>query len=144
MEFPVFKTKIKGVSQKFNLADPAQRQKYFQAKAGEEIKKLKKYLEKDTFIAYLLAKKRAGKGTYSRLLTPKILTPPQNPHTSGVHTGRHLRGVRKIWGEDELGLIAGVKTGIGKGVKVMESWLGANLAPALRIKGFKFTGVSQL
>jgi adenylate kinase family enzyme len=69
MKFPVFKTKIEGISQKFNLADPVQRQKYFQAKAGEEIKKLKKYLaDGKSFIAYFLAKKGAGKGTYSRMM----------------------------------------------------------------------------
>jgi predicted Zn-dependent protease len=33
---------------------------------------------------------------------------------------------------------------VGSRVKVMESWLGANLAPALRIRRFRFTGLSQL
>lgn len=40
MDFPVFKTKTPGVTQKFDLADPAERKKYFQAKAGETAKKL--------------------------------------------------------------------------------------------------------
>lgn len=66
-KFPVFETKIKGVSQTFDLTDIKEREKYFQAKAGEEIKKLKNYLVDNTFIAYLLAKKNAGKGTYTRL-----------------------------------------------------------------------------
>ena len=36
-------------------------------KAGQEIKKIKKYLEKNTFIAYLLGKKNSGKGTYAKM-----------------------------------------------------------------------------
>lgn len=67
MEFPIFKTKIEGLNQTFDLNDPVERRKYFELKAGEEIKKLKKYLEKNTFIAYLLGKKNSGKGTYSKL-----------------------------------------------------------------------------
>lgn len=35
-------------------------------------------------------------------------------------------------------------TGVGRNVKVMESWFGANLAPALGVKEFNFTGVSKL
>lgn len=66
-QFPIFKTKMKGVSRVFDLADPKERQAYFQAKAPEEIAKLKKYLAENTFIAYLLAKKNAGKGTYTKL-----------------------------------------------------------------------------
>jgi len=67
MNFPIFKTKIKGKDEKFNLADPQERKKYFEVKAGPEIEKLKKYLGNNTFIAYLLGKKNSGKGTYSKL-----------------------------------------------------------------------------
>lgn len=67
MGFPLFKTKIEGLDQTFDLLDPIERQKYFQAKAGEEIDKLAKYLQKNTFIAYVLAKKNAGKGTCIKL-----------------------------------------------------------------------------
>ena len=35
--FPIFKTKIEGVTQTFKLEDPVERRKYFEAKAGEEI-----------------------------------------------------------------------------------------------------------
>lgn len=64
--FPVFKTKIKGKDKKFDLSDPKEVEEYFQYKAGEEIVKLKQYLQKNTFIAYLLGKKNAGKGTYTK------------------------------------------------------------------------------
>jgi len=68
-QFPVFKTKIPGKTKKFDLSNPKEAQEYFQYKAGDEIKKLKKYLEKNTFVAYLLGKKSAGKGTYSKIFT---------------------------------------------------------------------------
>ena len=68
-EFPLFKTKTSSVSQTYDLADPQDRATYFQAKAGDEIAKLKKYFAAgNTFIAYMLGKKNSGKGTYTKLL----------------------------------------------------------------------------
>ena len=67
-DFPITKTKVDGLDKKFNLSDPAQRKEYFEAKAGEEIKKLKDYFQDNTFIAYLLGKKNSGKGTYTKLM----------------------------------------------------------------------------
>lgn len=67
-DFSLFKTKVEGVTKKFNLSDPQERKEYFEAKAGAEIKKLKQFLEKNTFIAYMLGKKNSGKGTYSKLM----------------------------------------------------------------------------
>lgn len=67
-DFPLVSIKVPGVEQKFNLSDPATRLEYFEAKAGPEIKKLKEYLDKNTFIAYLLGKKNSGKGTYTKML----------------------------------------------------------------------------
>ncbi len=65
--FPVFKTKVDN-SPHFNLNDRDERRKYFDLKAGEEIVKLKKYLDEGkTFVAFLLGKKNSGKGTYSKL-----------------------------------------------------------------------------
>lgn len=72
IQFPLFKTKIKGLSKTFNLTDPAQRRAYFQAKAGPEIAKLKDHLQDNTFIAYLLGKKNAGKGTYAKMFEQLI------------------------------------------------------------------------
>jgi len=75
MEFPIFKTKIPRLTQKFDLADPVQRRKYFQAKAGKEIEKIRDYLnDGNTFIAYLLGKKNAGKGTYAKLFAEAVAT----------------------------------------------------------------------
>lgn len=79
LEFPIISTKTspkgrsasirKGVRRKFDLESPAGRRIYFNTKAGEEITKIKKYLNNKTFVAYFLGKKSAGKGTYSKLLT---------------------------------------------------------------------------
>lgn len=68
-EFPLFKSKVDGVDQKFDLSSVIGRAEYFEAKAGDDITKLKKYFADDkTFIAYLVAKKSAGKGTYTKLM----------------------------------------------------------------------------
>jgi adenylate kinase family enzyme len=50
-EFPIFKTKIEGITKKFDLSDLEGRKEYFEAKSGEDIAKLKKYFsEGKTFI----------------------------------------------------------------------------------------------
>lgn len=72
MQFPIFKTKIEGVTQKFNLTDPKERAEYFKLKAGPEIEKLRRYLKENTFIAYLLGKKNSGKGTYAKMFAEAI------------------------------------------------------------------------
>ena len=60
-------------SPKFDLTSANDRQKYFELKAGEEIKKLRRYLEEGgTFIAYLLGKKNSGKGTYAKMFKEVI------------------------------------------------------------------------
>lgn len=90
MQFPIFKTKIKGVSQKFDLNNPAERRKYFEAKAGKEIEKLKDYLDEgNTFIAYLLGKKNSGKGTYAKMFA-EIVNPGKIEHFS---IGDMIRGI---------------------------------------------------
>lgn len=67
VEFPIIGTKVKGLNKKFNLSDPKERAAYFEAKAGPEIKKLKKYLQKGRFVANLVGKKNSGKGTRAKI-----------------------------------------------------------------------------
>lgn len=69
-DFPLslYQTKVEGLDQKFNIMSPTERQEYFAAKVGKEIKALKEYFENNTFIAYWLGKKNSGKGTYSKLM----------------------------------------------------------------------------
>ena len=69
MEFPVFKSKRPNTKEFYDLNDPIGRHEYFNDKAGREIERLKEYFENNTFLAFLLAKKAAGKGTYSKMLT---------------------------------------------------------------------------
>lgn len=68
MDFPLYKTKNENCAKVYNLTDPADQADYFQCKAGAEIAKLKAFMQKNTFIVYLLGKKNSGKGTYSKIL----------------------------------------------------------------------------
>ena len=81
MKFPIFKTKIKEVNQKFNLTNPKERQKYFELKTVKEIKKLSENLKKNCFIVYLLGKKNSGKGTYAKMFG-EIVDPDKVAHVS--------------------------------------------------------------
>jgi len=81
MKFPIFKTKIKGVSRSFDLSDLKECKEYFEFKAGKEIEKLRDYLKENTFIAHLLGKKCSGKGTYSKLFTETV-APDKASHVS--------------------------------------------------------------
>lgn len=96
-EFPLFKAKVEGVTQKFDLADPDERKKYFEAKVGEQIAKLKKYFDEGkTFIVYMLGKKNAGKGTYTKLLAEIF----GKDHIGHISVGDIVRDVHKAM-EDE-------------------------------------------
>jgi adenylate kinase family enzyme len=67
LEFPIIGTKVKGLTRKFDLNSPQGRQAYLKAKVGTEIAQIKKFLQKHTFIVYMLGKKNSGKGTYSQI-----------------------------------------------------------------------------
>ena len=96
-EFPIFKTRVEGVTRTFNLSDASERSEYFEAKAGKEIAALKTYLTKDTFIAYLLGKKNAGKGTYTKLMM-EIFGADTMRHIS---VGDLVRSVQKAFVEND-------------------------------------------
>lgn len=81
MEFPIFKTKVEGLEKKFNLLDPRDEREYFEKKAGKEIEKIKIFLEKNTFIAYLIGKKNSGKGTYAKFFA-QLIGPEKVLHLS--------------------------------------------------------------
>ncbi|MCX6718032.1 MAG: nucleoside monophosphate kinase [Candidatus Staskawiczbacteria bacterium] len=71
LDFPLFETKSE-VYKKFNLTDQKQRQEYFEYKGGPEIKKIREYLQNNTFIAYFMGKKSSGKGTYAKMLAEVV------------------------------------------------------------------------
>lgn len=81
MEFPIFKTKVKGLDKKFNLINLEEQKEYFESKAGLEIKKLREFLKENTFIAYFLGKKNSGKGTYSKMIA-QLVAPEKIKHFS--------------------------------------------------------------
>ncbi|MCL0057119.1 nucleoside monophosphate kinase [Dehalococcoidia bacterium] len=91
MDFPIFKTKIKGIERKFDLNNPKERKEYFKMKAAPEIEKIRDYLKQSTFIAYLLGKKNSGKGTYSKMFA-EIIGQEKIEHFS---IGDMIRGIDK-------------------------------------------------
>lgn len=74
MKIPPYKVDYTWVKTKtddtkeYDLADPAMRRLYFNSKVGDEIQKLQEFLKNNSFIAYFLAPKMAGKGTYTAML----------------------------------------------------------------------------
>lgn len=93
LEFPVIGTKVEGLATVFDLTSPGGRKKYFEAKVGDQIKHIKYYLEKNSFVAYFLGKKNAGKGTYTKLFT-EIFGEDKVAHVS---VGDLVRDVHKNW-----------------------------------------------
>ena len=93
LNFPVYQTKRAGVTEKYNLNDPADRRKYFDAKVGAEITKIRGYLESGkTFVGYLLGKKNSGKGTYSKLFIEAIALPDKIGHVAVGDIVRDVHG----------------------------------------------------
>ncbi len=90
IEFPIFKTKMEN-DRKFNLSDPKEREEYFFFKAKKEIEEIRDFLKESAFIIYLLGKKSAGKGTYSKMLS-EVINPDKIDHFS---IGDMIRGVDK-------------------------------------------------
>jgi len=98
MDFPLFKTKITNCSRKFDLTNFEERKEYFELKAGEEIKKLKSFLRKNTFVAYFLGKKNSGKGTYAKMLQ-EIIGEEMIEHFSVGDMVREVSGFLKNEGK---------------------------------------------
>ncbi len=67
LEFPVIGTKARGLNKKFDLTSPAGRKPYFEAKAGDDIASIARFLKTGKFMAFLLGKKNSGKSTYVKL-----------------------------------------------------------------------------
>lgn len=89
--FPVFRTKVSGVTQSFALEDPIERRKYFEAKAGLEIKKLQNFLAENTFVGFLLGPKNSGKGTYTKLFMEAV----GSDHVAHISVGDIVRAAKK-------------------------------------------------
>lgn len=81
MEFPIFNSKSLSDGKTYDLTEPASRLEYFHSKIGKKIEDIKSYLDNNTFIGYIMAKKQAGKGTYSKMLG-EVLGPDRFEHIS--------------------------------------------------------------
>lgn len=93
LEFPIIGTKVKGLDKKFDLTSPDGRKKYFEAKVGDEIGHIKKFLDGNSFLAYFLGKKNSGKGTYAKLFT-EVFGEDKIEHVS---VGDLVRDVHSNW-----------------------------------------------
>lgn len=90
MDFPLISTKIEGITETFDLDSPAGRYEYFQAKVGAEIEFIKTYLDEgNSFLTFWLAKKGAGKGTYSKMLA-EVIGEERLAHISVGDIVRHV------------------------------------------------------
>ena len=95
-DFPIFKTKTEGVTETFDLSDPASRRKYFDAKAGDSIEIIQNYLKDNIFIVYLIGKKNSGKGTYTKLFMEAV----GGDKIAHISIGDTVRDVTKIFQDD--------------------------------------------
>jgi adenylate kinase family enzyme len=96
MDFPIFNTIQLASGTKYDLNDPVGRRKYFNAKVGKEIEEIKQYLDSNTFLGFLLAKKSAGKGTYSKLFEEVI----GSERFAHISVGDVVRNVHKSIEDD--------------------------------------------
>lgn len=100
ISLPIFKTLVPN-SPEFDLSNPSDRQKYFELKAGTELAQLREYLlNGNTFIAFMMGKKGAGKGTYSKLFMD-ALGPEAATKLSHVAIGDIVRDVHHSVEEPE-------------------------------------------
>ncbi len=67
MDFPLFNSKALGNGKSYDLNDPVGRREYFEDKLGKKLEDIKEFLDNNTFVGFMLAKKSAGKGTYSKM-----------------------------------------------------------------------------
>src|SRR4051812_39341443 len=92
LNFPITKTKVEGLTKKFDLNTREGRKEYFTAKAGTEIEKIKKYLaDGNAFVAFLMGKKNSGKGTYSKLFMEAVGA----EHVGHLSVGDLVRDIHK-------------------------------------------------
>jgi len=97
MEFPIFNSKALSDGKSYNLTDPSERRKYFESKLGSKISDLKEYLEANSFVGYMLARKMAGKGTYAKMVE-EILGPDR---VTSISVGDIVRNYHSLFENEE-------------------------------------------
>ncbi|HLD51329.1 hypothetical protein A3K34_00535 [candidate division WWE3 bacterium RIFOXYC1_FULL_40_10] len=63
-----YNSKVLSTGKSYDLSNPSDRHSYWHDKAGKKIEELKEFLEHNSFMAFLVAKKQAGKGTYAKMI----------------------------------------------------------------------------
>lgn len=96
MNFPLFNTKALSDGKTYNLNDPTERRGYFKAKLGSKIEEVRAFLEENTFVGFLVAKKSAGKGTYTKMFE-EIIGSDKFAH---IAVGDTVRAVHEVLAED--------------------------------------------
>ncbi|MBU0650096.1 hypothetical protein KKG63_02775 [Patescibacteria group bacterium] len=92
MDYPLFNSKALGSSQTYDLNDAVDRRQYFEDKLGGKLEELKTFLDTNTFLAFMLAKKSAGKGTYSKMFAEVV----GENRVAHVSVGDIIRDVHKM------------------------------------------------
>jgi adenylate kinase len=92
LDFPMIKSIPPKSDRDYDLTDPEERKVYFQKKAGKEIDELKSFMRDNTFIAYMLGKKQAGKGTYTRMMMEVF----GSDHIKHLSVGDLVRSTDKV------------------------------------------------
>ncbi len=106
IEFPVFNSKALSSGRSYVLTDRADRLRYFHAKLGSKIDEVKGFLDKNSFVGYMLAKKQAGKGTYAKMVE-EILGPERFAHISAGDLVRNAHTI--LTSTDKASFISGVQ-----------------------------------
>lgn len=93
----MFNTKVLGKGEVYDLNDPVGRRQYFEDKLGSKLDNIKEFLDNNTFVGFMLAKKSAGKGTYSKMFAEVV----GENRVAHVSVGDIVRQVHKTVGESE-------------------------------------------
>jgi adenylate kinase family enzyme len=129
MEFPLFNTKELSDGKIYNLNDPAQRQEYFHSHAGKQIADIKAFMESNSFVAFLLAKKMAGKGVYSKMFEEVF----SEKHLAVISVGdviraAHSRLESSVTKDDFISEVSAVYTGTLPVINAIDGLLNRSLS----------------
>ena len=98
MDFPLFNSKALATGKTYDLNDAVGRREYFSDKLGSKLDDIKEFLDHNTFVGFMLAKKSAGKGTYSKMFA-EIVGEERVAHVS---VGDIVRYIHKVVDSDPV------------------------------------------
>ncbi len=98
MDFPLFNSKALATGRTYDLNDAVGRREYFADKLGSKLDDIKEFLDRNTFVGFMLAKKSAGKGTYSKMFAELV----GEDRVAHISVGDIVRYVHKMVESDPL------------------------------------------